>query len=353
MGLRTVFAAGLVAGLAMLGAACGKKGAPLPPYRPDPEAVADLKAGQQGDQLVVSYTSPKQTVDAQKLEVHEVEILVTDQATGEIAKVGRPHRVRVAPGESRTELLPLAAPGATVRVAARARNGGRPSALSKTLTVTAQPAPPGPSSLQARNDPAGVLITWTTPAATPAVATATPTAAAATPAAITPTPTPTGPVGYLVRRRGPGGPLTLLTQKPIAAPPYLDETALTGGRWCYTVRHLVSSEPLLTSAESPEACVDIKDVRPPQPPSGLTVVPRETGLELTWNASTDGDLASYRVYRSTAGAEPQKIGERPAAERSFLDTTAAAGTTYRYRVTAVDTAGNESAAGPPAEAARP
>jgi len=64
-------------------------------------------------------------------------------------------------------------------------------------------------------------------------------------------------------------------------------------------------------------------------------------------------VAVYRVYRSSGGAEPEKIGERPPAERTFLDTTASRGARYRYRVTAVDASGNESGAGQPAEAARP
>lgn len=258
----------LVLMVAMACAGCGKKGPTLPPYQPDPQPVTDFKVGQQGDRLLVSYTAPRQTVDAQALDVHDVQILVAARP-GDLAKVARVHTVRVAPGESRTELLPLPEVDQTARVAARARNKGRRSGLSGTATLTVQPAPVGPDVVTAQTDPAGIIVTWPTPApaATPTpspAVTATPAPTAATPAAATATPTPTPkPLsGYVVRRRGPGGTATLLTEKPIVGPPFLDDTAMPAGRWCYSVRRVVTWEPLLTSAESPEGCVDLKEARP-------------------------------------------------------------------------------------------
>ena len=257
--------------LAITFAGCGKKGPPLAPFQPDPQAVASLKIGQQGNQLAVDYVSPRQTVDAQPLAVHDVEILVASRP-GDMAKVAQVHTVRVAPGETRTELLPLPEVDTTVRVAARARNKGRRSPISRTFTLVVQPAPAAPTDVRAEVDPAGVVITWTTPAPTP---TRTPTpspspAPTATPApgttpgaaTATPRPSPTPVTGYLLRRRGPSG-TTELTQKPIVGPPFLDDAVVPVGRWCYTVRRVVATEPLVTSAESPEGCVDVKVARPP------------------------------------------------------------------------------------------
>jgi hypothetical protein len=351
-----------VVALAVLIVACGKKGPPLPPLRPDPMPVTDVKAGQQGDHLVISYQTSRTTIDNQRLEVHDVEVLVADRS-GDMAKVAQVTRVRVAPGETRTEQLPLPAAGATVRVAVRARANGARSPLSKIESFVVAAPPEAPTSVTAANDPAGVLVSWATPAPTP-VATPSPTPAATVGAAPTPavragtpllpaaTPTP-GPSGYEVHRRGPTGVAVPITDKPIAAPPFLDQSPLTSGRWCYSVRRLASTTPLVASADSAEACVEVRDVRPPQPPTGLTLLPRDGGLELTWSPSADADVALYRIYRSPAGAEPERIGEQPAAERTFHDTTLAAGVRYRYRVTAVDTAGNESAAAPPVEGGRP
>jgi hypothetical protein len=360
--------------LAVLATSCGKKGAPLPPLRPDPQPVTELKVGQQGNHLLVSYVSPRVTVDDQRLDVHDVEILVAERA-GELAKVAHVTRVRVAPGESRTETLPLPAAGTSLRVAARARSKGGRSAISKIESFVVHAVPDTPADVAASNDPGGVIVTWATPTPTPIVTpTAGPTSGPTSALTGANTPTPTGPTplaapvfgskpvptatpvnvsGYQVSRRGPTGLPLLLTEKPIAGPPFLDQKSLDGGRWCYTVRSVASLTPLLASDDSIESCVEVRDVRPPQPPTGLTLVPREEALDLTWSPSPDTDVTTYRIYRSPAGDEPQRIGERPAAERSFHDPAAAPGVIYRYRVTALDGAGNESAPSTPVEGGRP
>jgi hypothetical protein len=266
--------------LAMAFAGCGKKGPPLAPFQPDPLPVADLKAGQQGDKLLVTYTAPRQTVDQQPLEVFDVEILVASRP-GELAKVATIQTVRVAAGESRTELLPLPEADLLARVAGRARNKGRRSTVGQVVTLKVQPPPAGPTAVEAKIDPAGIIVTWPTvpPTATPTPSpspspTATPTPSAratgtstVAAAVATPTPTPKPLSGYLVRRRGPTG-VVLLTEKPIASPPFLDDKPLPVGRWCYSVRWATSMEPLVTSAESPEGCVDLKEARPPAPRPG-------------------------------------------------------------------------------------
>jgi hypothetical protein len=242
---------------------CGKKGPPLPPFRPDPLAPSELKVGQEGDKLSVAYVTPRQTVDQQRLDVHDIEVLVATR-TGELAKVAEVHRLRAAPGESRTETYPLPQVGTTVRVAVRARSKGRPSPSTRTAVLKVQPPPPVPESVAARLEGTGVRVTWN-PAPLP-TATAPPTpapvsgegAASLTPTATaTPRPTPSGPTGYQVRRRGPAGVVAWVTEKPVPLTAILDDGIKAGGRWCYTVRSVVSWDPLLASAESPEACVEV------------------------------------------------------------------------------------------------
>jgi prepilin-type N-terminal cleavage/methylation domain-containing protein len=64
-------------------------------------------------------------------------------------------------------------------------------------------------------------------------------------------------------------------------------------------------------------------------------------INLTWNASTSPDVAGYKLYRGTAaGAE---VLYRSVTGISYADTPISANTTYYYRLSAVDTAGNESA----------
>lgn len=84
------------------------------------------------------------------------------------------------------------------------------------------------------------------------------------------------------------------------------------------------------------------DTTPPTVPTGLAaVLTGTTTVALSWNASTDSGgagLLGYRVYRNDALlVEP--------TGRAHSDTTVARGGRYRYQVSALDRAGNESARG--------
>jgi len=64
---------------------------------------------------------------------------------------------------------------------------------------------------------------------------------------------------------------------------------------------------------------------------------------LTWNASTGPNIASYRVYQSTTSGV--YAGASATVGAGALTYTAAGlqvGNTYYFRLTAVDTSGNES-----------
>jgi fibronectin type 3 domain-containing protein len=78
------------------------------------------------------------------------------------------------------------------------------------------------------------------------------------------------------------------------------------------------------------------DLFPPAIPTGLTAVPGTRTIELVWDRNTEKDFASYRVYRDGK----QVADGQPTPAYSDKDVTA--GTTYRYQVRSVDTAGNES-----------
>jgi fibronectin type 3 domain-containing protein len=126
-----------------------------------------------------------------------------------------------------------------------------------------------------------------------------------------------------------------------------------GATACYVVRAVASVQPLVESAPSNEACVEVRDVTPPATPAGLAVLPREGGLEVLWSPSAEADLAGYRVYRAAPGGEPKRVAEVPAARASWLDESAQHGVTYRYAVTAFDQSQNESERTEPVEATLP
>jgi hypothetical protein len=132
-----------------------------------------------------------------------------------------------------------------------------------------------------------------------------------------------------------------------------DTLAPTGTTACYVVRAVASIQPLVESAASNEACVEVRDVAPPAAPAGLAVLPRDGGLEVLWSPSAEADLAVYRVYRAAEGGAPERIAEVGPGRAAWLDESARRGVAYGYSVTAVDQAGNESARTEAVEASLP
>jgi hypothetical protein len=86
------------------------------------------------------------------------------------------------------------------------------------------------------------------------------------------------------------------------------------------------------------------DTTAPTAPSNLSASAASSSqVNLAWTASSDNvGVASYNVYRSTDNASFSPVAS--VSGTSHSDTGRAASTTYYYRVTADDAAGNESAA---------
>jgi hypothetical protein len=362
-------------------AGCGKRGDPLPPLPTTPQAVTDLRLAQRGQTLEVSFGAPRTTAGGARLGVLEVELLRAD-VPGDFAKVAQHAVRRVAPGESLVETGPLPAVGTVVRMAARAKVGGDASPLTPVVTLTVQPPPPAPTAFAAQLEPQAVVLAWVppptppptpapspsptpsatpTPSPTPTPAGSTspspgvsPTPSARPSPAASPTPTPKPQGGFWVYRREPDSSYRRpLTPAPVAGPPLRDATIAPGERWCYVVRTVVSTEPVVESASSSEACVENKDVFPPAPPTGVAVLVRDDGIEVSWSPSLEADLASYRVYRSADGAPPVRVGEVAAPDTALRDAAAPRGPALVYTVTAVDRDGNESPASAAVETRRP
>ncbi len=101
----------------------------------------------------------------------------------------------------------------------------------------------------------------------------------------------------------------------------------------------------VASAEKTATPTKAADVTAPGVPAGLTAVAGDGRVTLTWTANADPDLAGYQVYRSSsAGVRGTPLTTSPVPAATYVDTTAVNGSAYFYVVTAVDVAGNESAA---------
>jgi len=84
----------------------------------------------------------------------------------------------------------------------------------------------------------------------------------------------------------------------------------------------------------------------PAAPSQLTAQKQDGNLQLDWSPVEETDLDRYRIYRDTAPIGQDVTSRTPydsvsASTTSFVDGDAASGTTYYYRITAVDNADQE------------
>lgn len=102
------------------------------------------------------------------------------------------------------------------------------------------------------------------------------------------------------------------------------------------------------SPRSEESSVAVGDVIPPANPGGLTAAATGSDVVLDWSVTpnSEPDLAGYLVYRRN-GQEWTRLTPEPVSGTSYPDTQRPNGT-YTYRITAVDSVGNES--GPSNEA---
>jgi fibronectin type 3 domain-containing protein len=137
-----------------------------------------------------------------------------------------------------------------------------------------------------------------------------------------------------------------LASLPRTAREYRDSSVAKGRRCWYEV---AAVDSVGNSGASPAMAVTPADIVPPAAPAGFKVVLAKAGVELTWQAVNESDLAGYNVYRSDMpSGVPEKLNHEPLRETNYADP--AGGATHYYWVRALDTSGNES---PRSEVLRP
>ena len=376
---------------------CGHRGDPLPPLRHTPPGLAEFRLAQRGNALEVTLLAPAASVDGIAYERVVVEILYAE-GEKDLEKAGSRRELLAFARQRVVETLPLPAPGTVARAAARGLVGREKGQRTLTMALVVQPEIAAPSELRARLGAGGVRLDWSgdepvrvDAAVKPPVRPGMPPVPGAPPGAPRPGP-PGGPpvAGAAPEARkpeaeprspealpsaGPGTKPTLvelrkagfnvyrrlgtesyrlpLRQEPLAERRATDATAPEGAIACYVVRAAASVDPLVESAASNEACVEVRDIEPPAPPGGLAVLPRDDGLDVLWTPSPESDLAGYRVYREAPGEPRRKLADVEAGRSSWLDASARGGVVYQYTVSAIDRAGNESPEAPKAEGSLP
>ncbi len=102
---------------------------------------------------------------------------------------------------------------------------------------------------------------------------------------------------------------TRINRQPVKENNYTDTGLTNRTTYCYSIAELRGIEPPLTEGERvrqryarrPRSC------RPPPPPTGLQAVPGEGMVMLSWEPSTETDIAGYNLYRRSEGeTRPEK-----------------------------------------------
>jgi hypothetical protein len=300
----------IVVACCVFASSCGYVGDPKYPSLNLPVKISDLRAVQHANTLVIDFTIPAITTDGVAVKsVRSVDLQAGDK---EIPV----YRNTPGPVHVQTPIEGLVGQDVVVHVRLINKKG-HASDWSNAVTLNVVPPLPPPTGLKADNDPVGVKVTWSQPGAT----------------------------HFRIFRRAPDD-KTALQIGESDAPEYIDKTTVYGKTYLYSVQGINgSAESAIATAVEP---VITKDVFPPAVPAGLTASPGLNSVELAWDRNTESDFKGYKVYRSADNGPFEKIAEDLEGP-SFSDKNIQAGKHYRYTVSAVDQAGNESKQSAPVE----
>jgi hypothetical protein len=310
---------------ALLTAGCGYVGESLPPLLHIPTRVSDLAAVQRGSSIIVQFSIPQLTTEGVALKKPPRLDLRAGEAQGafnaETWAAGA-KLIPVSAGEPRARLETAAAEWAGKEIIFGVRAfgpSGRESGWSNFVTLHVIPPLRTPSDLRAQAVPDGVRLAWSGPASE-----------------------------FRVFRRA-GEEKAFSMVATVKQTEWTDATTEYGARYTYLVQAVSDAAESEFSNEAP---IVPRDEFPPAVPAGLAAVLSVQSIELAWDRNTEPDLAGYRLYRSESGGPFQLLAETQKTP-SYSDRKIESGKPYRYAVSAVDQAGNESARTAPVEVTAP
>jgi hypothetical protein len=361
-------------------AGCASPGEPTERKPPVPQAVTDLSAEQLGNDVILTFTLPDETIDGRQLDqLPSIEIfrdfespaatgshptlpanptLVLTIPSGMVDRDSKAGRVRVTDALQASDFE--GHPNAVAVYVVRTRvSPKRDSPDSNAVSLRTHPAADPINDLKAEIAPAAIALTWTPPRKTIVGPVASVGPYRIYRAEIEPQPPPA--VSAMPSKTNAAPAAGAENSKPhpalikIAetdAPPFSDTQVVFGKTYEYSVRSMVQyPEVAIESADSNLVVITQKDIFPPAAPLGLVVVlvpaQAETPahLELSWAISPETDIAGYNVYRSEqAGAQGTRQNTELLIAPAFRDMNVQPGRRYFYSVTAVDRSGNESPA---------
>ena len=356
-----IFILTIVFGLGWAGlTGCGTPGAPQPPSLKLPGLVEDLTAVRAGDSVTLHWTSPKKTTDHLLIKGSIVAQICRREAAGGCEAAGQATVAPGVEGEFRDTLPPGLTSGKprllSYFVELKSPKG-RSAGLSNPAEILAGAAPAAIAGFSAEVRAEGVALHWQGTDATPVRL----HRRLLTPAAPKEKKTDSGlmsaPAEPEQRNLFVDGAGELNGSGQLNGA--LDRNAHFGESYEYAAQRVerisVNGKVLeLDGAISAPIRVDVIDRFPPAVPQGLAAVavPEEKSIDLSWQPDTEADLAGYIVYRIESGeaangngaADWMRVsGSQPVVGPAFRDKTVEPGHTYRYKVSAIDLTGHESA----------
>lgn len=302
-------------------AGCGYIAEPLPPALEIPVQIADLAGMQRGGKIYLTFTPTLESTDKVLLKkLTAIELRAGENLQGDFDMdrwLVSARAIGVDGAEAKATRVEMPAAewaGKQVVFAVRAIGpSGRGGSWSNLLVLNVAAAPQPPTELALQGTPQGLYLTW----------------------------------------KGDGEQWRVWRQAEGDAEPaqlgisgersWLDQSAELTKTYSYRAQQIVPGGA--TPAESEmSALVSMKyeDRFAPAVPTGLTAIAGINSVELNWDRNVEPDWKECQVYRAEGDGPFQKLGA-PVASTSFSDTGVQSGKKYRYAVSAMDQAGNESA----------
>jgi hypothetical protein len=288
--------------------------------------VTDFNAVERGSKIIAQFTIPKLTTEGLPVDFPpDVELRIGPLPAGKFEfpvweqHSDRIERVDTRAAIARAEFDASSYYGKTEVVGVQVHGPhGRSVGWSNLVTLEVVPALPTPTALEAKDAPDAIRLEWRADAPE-----------------------------FRIFRKLPDDPDWVMIgtgDKPF----YVDGTIDYGKTYQYLVQAIRKAGASYAESDLSETIsFQPVDKFPPAVPTGVTPVPGTRSIELVWDRNAEKDFAQYRVFR-----DGRKVAEGLTAP-SYSDRDAKPGTRYRYRISAVDTAGNASALSTAVEAVIP
>ena len=149
--------------------------------------------------------------------------------------------------------------------------------------------------------------------------------------------------GYVILRRIPGDDPeghfdVLVADTGTAATTYTDNTVSAETRYTYRIKAINGAG---TSERSRWSHIDVPAAPVPDKPTGLEATVSHGQVVLTWDDPQDDSITGYVILRrvredNTGGDFSVSVADTGTAATTYTDDTVAAGTTYTYRIKAIN-----------------